>query len=55
MQKIGLLEFVNTRPELKSGKVEILGAFIWWMENVKKVTFASEIDFEEYFENFKKQ
>lgn len=51
--KIHLLNFVNDRPELKSGKVEILAAFIHWMEYTKKVSFATEEDFIKSLKEFK--
>jgi hypothetical protein len=52
-QKIKLLDFVNSLPEIKSGKMEILGAFIFYMENIKKVVFATEQEFKTYYKEFK--
>lgn len=53
-RKIRLDEFLNERPEIKAGKVEILGAFAHHMEIDKKITHATEEEFRQELEKFKK-
>jgi hypothetical protein len=51
--RVKLLDFVNGHPGMKSGRVELLGAFIHHMENVVKITVASEEEFHKLLEDFK--
>jgi hypothetical protein len=50
---ISLYDFVNNHHYMTKGKVEILGAFIHWMENEKHILNATEDRFKEYFEELK--
>jgi hypothetical protein len=51
--RISLIEFLNQHPLYKSKRVEILGGFAHWMENVKHVTQATENEFELRLAEFK--
>jgi hypothetical protein len=51
--KISLLDFVNNLPELAAGRVELIGAFVHWMENEKKITQDTEANFRASLEEFK--
>lgn len=51
--KIHVAEFANDSPEFKAGKIELLGAFIFHMEEVKKIPTATESEFREHLESFK--
>lgn len=51
--RVSLLQFVNEHPALKSGRVELIGAFVHYMEQVKKITQDTETNFALYLEEFK--
>ena len=50
---IQLVDFINSLPEIKTGKVEFIGAFDFWMEHIVGVTQATKEEFEEYLAKFK--
>lgn len=52
--KIQAHDWANMRPELKAGRVEILGAFLFWVREVKKIAHATEEKFDTLFEEFKR-
>jgi hypothetical protein len=52
-QNMKLLDYVNSLPEIKAGKMELLGAFIHYMEHTKKIVFATKEEFNQYFKEFK--
>jgi hypothetical protein len=51
--KIRLEEFINNLPELKNGRVELIGAFAHHMEYVRKITLATEEQFKGLLEEFR--
>jgi hypothetical protein len=51
---IQLVDFINSLPELKAGKVEFIGAFDHWMEHIKSITQATEEEFKRHLDNFRK-
>lgn len=53
-RKISVIDFANSRSELESGKVEILGSFIFWMQHIKKINSGTEKELNSFFEEFKK-
>jgi hypothetical protein len=51
---IHLDDFVNNLPEHKAGRVELCGAFHYFMEYEKKILNATEKEFKDFLEKFKK-
>jgi hypothetical protein len=51
--RISLIDFLNASPEMKAGKVELLGGFAHWMESIKGITQDTEDGFKNFLEQFK--
>ncbi len=48
-----VIAWLNAHPDLKAGRVEVLGAFLYWLEQSKKITSAAPEVFDKLFEEFK--
>lgn len=51
--RISLEAYLNAHPLLGAARVELLGAFMHFMMNVKKITTDTATNFDKYLEEFK--